>query len=367
MHTFYHFGRYFMLLHRTFRKPEKWKVFFRQLFRELENLGLNSIGIVLISRSSSGSAGHPDAYNMENPAANYLIGLMVRDTMLLEFSSTIVALILAGKAGSSICSEIGTMRISEQIDAIEIMGVNSASYLILPKVVAAVLFFPLLSILSMFVGIFGGWITIIIKGLTTSAETLPAAYSGNLLHRLLADQKGRFCLCHRFVPAYHGYYSTGVLEVGKAIPFGGVQHILVLMFNYSHSITTLMIEVSSSNTSVERVGTIYPVLNGKTIGDWQSVSERPCAKVHRGLLKSSKERFVCQWSSTNCPFKSKRTSASSLACCSGSALSSYRGKNVMFPLIFSRLNGEKRSGELLLKRVNLERVNRLYLPKSAAG
>jgi len=237
MHTFYHFGRYFMLLHRTFRKPEKWKVFFRQLFRELENLGLNSIGIVLIISFFIGAVlAIQTSYNMENPLLpNYLIGLMVRDTMLLEFSSTIVALILAGKAGSSICSEIGTMRISEQIDAIEIMGVNSASYLILPKVVAAVLFFPLLSILSMFVGIFGGWITIIIKGLTTSAEYIAGLhysvqfyYIGYSLIKMAV-----FAFVIASVPAYHGYYvNGGSLEVGKASTRSVVySSILVLMFN----------------------------------------------------------------------------------------------------------------------------------------
>lgn len=237
MKTLYHFGKYFILLTHIFRKPEKWKVFFRRIVRELENLGVNSIGIVLIISFFIGAVlAIQTSYNMENPLLpNYLVGLMVRDTMLLEFSSTIVALILAGKAGSSICSEIGTMRISEQIDAIEIMGVNSASYLILPKIVAAVLFFPLLAMLSMFVGIFGGWVTVISKGLITSSEyimgihyALRTYYIGYALTKMAV-----FAFIIATVPAYQGYYvSGGSLEVGQASTRSVVySSILVLLFN----------------------------------------------------------------------------------------------------------------------------------------
>lgn len=237
MKTLYHFGQYFILLNRVFRKPEKWKVFFRSVLRELENLGVNSVGIVMIISFFIGAVlAIQTAYNMENPLLpNYLIGLMVRDTMLLEFSSTIIALILAGKAGSSICSEIGTMRISEQIDAIEIMGVNSASYLILPKIVAAVLFFPLLSILSMFVGVFGGWITVIIRGLTTNAEYIEGLhYSVHFFYIAYSLTKmAVFAFIIATVPAYQGYFvNGGSLEVGKASTRSVVySSILVLLFN----------------------------------------------------------------------------------------------------------------------------------------
>ena len=140
-------GKYCILLTKVFAKPEKLKMYYRQTLREIENLGINSFGIVVIVSVFVGAVITIQTnYNIENPLLpRYLIGVTVRDSLLLEFSSTMIALILAGKIGSSISSEIGTMRISEQIDALEIMGVNSASYLILPKIIAAVFFFPILA------------------------------------------------------------------------------------------------------------------------------------------------------------------------------------------------------------------------------
>ncbi len=129
----YHFGNYFILLTKVFAKPEKTKIYYRQFLQELNNIGINSLGIVLIISVFMGSVVTlQTAYNTESPfLPKYLIGLGCRDTMILEFSSTMIALIMAGKVGSNIASELGTMRITEQIDALEIMGINSASFLIL--------------------------------------------------------------------------------------------------------------------------------------------------------------------------------------------------------------------------------------------
>ena len=133
-------------------------MFFRQFPKELESLGLNSLGIVIIISIFIGAIMTIQTkLNTENPLLpRYSTGLVTRDTLLLEFSSTIMCLILAGKVGSNIVSEIGTMRITEQIDALEIMGVNSANYLILPKVVAFVVMMPFLVIFSMGIGLLGG-------------------------------------------------------------------------------------------------------------------------------------------------------------------------------------------------------------------
>ena len=130
-------GLYFILLKKVFSKPEKHAIYYRQTMHELVSLGLNSVGIISIISFFMGSAiTLQTAYNTENPIyPTYLIGLGCRDSIILEFSSTITALILAGKVGSNIASEIGTMRVTEQIDALELMGVNSASYLILPKII----------------------------------------------------------------------------------------------------------------------------------------------------------------------------------------------------------------------------------------
>jgi phospholipid/cholesterol/gamma-HCH transport system permease protein len=140
--------------------------------KELVSLGLRSIGIVTIISFFMGAVlALQTAYNTENPIyPTYLIGLGTRDSIILEFSSTIVALILAGKVGSSIASEIGTMRVTEQIDAMELMGVNSASYIILPKVVATVLFNPFLTLISIITGIMGGWIVGTAAGVITSQD-----------------------------------------------------------------------------------------------------------------------------------------------------------------------------------------------------
>ena len=128
---------------KVFSKPEKMAIYRKRILAEIQDLGLNSIGIVAIISVFMGAVITIQmALNLESPfIPKYLIGYAARESMLLEFSSTVVALILAGKVGSNIASEIGTMRITEQIDALEIMGVNSASYLILPKIIGTVFFF----------------------------------------------------------------------------------------------------------------------------------------------------------------------------------------------------------------------------------
>ena len=140
------FGRYCLFLAQVFAEPEKKKYYYIQTLREIEKLVIDSVGIVIVISVFMGAViTLQTRYNLENPLIPlYLIGLTARDTMLLEFSSTMVGLILAGKVGSSIASEIGTMRVTEQIDALEIMGINSASYLILPKVLAAMFINPFL-------------------------------------------------------------------------------------------------------------------------------------------------------------------------------------------------------------------------------
>ena len=139
-------GRYFMLMGKVFSRPEKAAIYRRRIIFEMESLGVNSIGLTAIISVFIGAVITLQmCINLDSPfIPRSLVGYATRETMILEFSSAVVALILAGKVGSSIASEIGTMRITEQIDALEIMGVNSASYLILPKIVAAMVFFPFL-------------------------------------------------------------------------------------------------------------------------------------------------------------------------------------------------------------------------------
>jgi phospholipid/cholesterol/gamma-HCH transport system permease protein len=221
MSWLYHIGRYYLLVGKTFARPEKWSIYYRRTIREMELLGLNSVGIVaLVSVFIGAVITMQTAYNIENPfIPKYTIGLMARDTLLLEFSSTMIALILAGKVGSSISSEIGTMRVTEQIDALEIMGVNSASYLILPKIIANVLFFPVLAIMSMVLGVWGGWLICEMLGIIS-----PEQYILGIRYAFIPYYITYACIkmvVYAFiistVPAYQGYYvDGGSLEVGKA-------------------------------------------------------------------------------------------------------------------------------------------------------
>lgn len=231
------FGRYFLLLKKVFSKPEKPSIYFKQTMHELIYLGLNSIGIIAIISFFMGAViTLQTAYNTENPIyPTYLIGLGCRDSIILEFSSTISALILAGKVGSSIASEIGTMRVTEQIDALEMMGVNSASYLILPKIIATLLFNPILTLLSIIVGIMGGYIAGTLSGVITSENFIygiqyafiPYYITYSMIKTLF------FAFIITSVSSFQGYYvEGGSLEVGrastKAVVFSSV---LILLFN----------------------------------------------------------------------------------------------------------------------------------------
>lgn len=230
-------GRYFILLKKVFSRPEKPAVYYKQTLHEIVSLGLNSIGIVVVVSFFMGAViTLQTAYNTENPIyPTYLIGLGTRDSILLEFSSTIVALILAGKVGSNIASEIGTMRVTEQIDALEIMGVNSASYLILPKMIATLVFNPFLTIISINVGIVGGWIAGTMAGVITSEDYIygiqyafiPYYITYSLIKTLF------FAFIITSVSAFHGYHvDGGSLEVGRASTRAVVHSsILILLFN----------------------------------------------------------------------------------------------------------------------------------------
>ena len=144
-------GNYLLLMKRVFARPEKASVFRKQTITEIESLGLDSLGIVIIISVFMGAvAAIQTAFNIDSPLIpKWTVGYVARQSIILEFSPTIVSLILAGKVGSRISSEIGTMRVTEQIDALEIMGINSANYLILPKVIASLIINPVLIIISM--------------------------------------------------------------------------------------------------------------------------------------------------------------------------------------------------------------------------
>ena len=171
---FEHIGTYIILVGNTLRAPQKMKVFVKDLMREIYDLGVNSFGLVVFTSMFVGAVVAIQMYNNFNassfPIPNAFVGYATKVVLILEFSPTIISLILAGKVGSYIASSIGTMRVTEQIDALDIMGVNSANYLILPKILACVIFNPLLIALSICVGIIGAYFAGEFTGNWTSAE-----------------------------------------------------------------------------------------------------------------------------------------------------------------------------------------------------
>jgi phospholipid/cholesterol/gamma-HCH transport system permease protein len=235
MNFFSIFGNYVTLMMRVFSKPEKARIYIQQTIKEIENLGLNSVGIVIIISVFIGAViTLQTRYNLESSwIPLYLIGLTARDTLLLEFSSTMVGLILAGKVGSNIASEIGTMRITEQIDALEMMGINSAGYLILPKVIAAMLFNPFLTLISMFVGLIGGWLAVILTGALPSSDYIYGIQylfvPFYITYALVKTVVYAFIITT--VSAFYGYnVQGGALEVGRSSTRGVVySSILILL------------------------------------------------------------------------------------------------------------------------------------------
>jgi phospholipid/cholesterol/gamma-HCH transport system permease protein len=230
-------GQYFMLLRRVFSVPEKRAIFSKQIILEIEKIGLNSLGIVIIISLFVGAVVTiQTAFNLSNPfLPKYLIGLATRDSLILEFSPTMICLILAGKVGSNVASEIGSMRVTEQIDALEMMGVNSANFLILPKIIAAMFFFPFLVIISMGIGMFGGWLGSISVDVTTADFLYGLKQEFNSFYITYSLTKTVvFAFIITSVSSYYGYFTKGgALEVGvsstKAVVYSSV---VVLIFNF---------------------------------------------------------------------------------------------------------------------------------------
>ena len=214
-------GEYYILMTRVFQRPDKWQIFWKQYINEAQKLIIDSIPIVsIISFFIGGVLVIQTANNLENPfIPKMYIGYMTRECLVLEFCSTMVALILAGKIGSNIASEIGSMRITEQIDAMDIMGVNSANYLILPKIIAAVTLSPFLMLMSLFIGLLGGAVIVYTTGLILPSqyvEGLQFAFKINFIYYSLSNL-AVFGYLITSISSFYGYYATGgSLGVGRS-------------------------------------------------------------------------------------------------------------------------------------------------------
>lgn len=231
------FGRYCMFVKRVFSLPDRWGVFGRRTLAEVSKLGVDSIPLVLIISVFIGAViAIQMQLNIASPLIpSYSVGLATRDIVLLEFSNSILCLILAGKVGSNIASEIGTMRVTEQIDALEIMGVNSANFLVMPKILGFVLFMPALVIICMATSLIGGWLVAIFTDLITVSRYvygLQAMFQEwYVWYGLIKSVVFAFIIAS--VASFYGYYvKGGALDVGKASTNGVVaSSILILLFD----------------------------------------------------------------------------------------------------------------------------------------
>ena len=237
MKLFYRIGQYLLLMKQVVAKPEKKKVFSRQLITEFYAIGVDSFGIVAVISIFMGAVvSILVAYNLNNPLIpKTMIGYSTREMAILEFSPTILSLILAGKVGSSIASQIGTMRVTEQIDALEIMGINPANFLIFPKLIAAILINPALIIFSMAVSIFGGYLVGMFTNLFTPNEYILGLRSFfdafSIFYALIKTVV--FAIIIVTIAGYQGYIiKGGSIEVGRASTKSVVYaSIVIIIFN----------------------------------------------------------------------------------------------------------------------------------------
>lgn len=229
------FGRYCIFMSRVFSIPERWRVFGRRFVAEIGKLGVDSIPLVVVISLFIGAVITIQMQlNIASPLIPaYTVGLATRDIVLLEFSNSILCLILAGKVGSNIASEIGTMRVTEQIDALEIMGVNSACFLTLPKILAFVFFMPVLVIICMATAFLGGYfVALLTETITVSRYVygLQALFQEwYVWYALIKSLVFAFIIAS--VNAFYGYYvKGGALEVGKASTNGVVASSILILF-----------------------------------------------------------------------------------------------------------------------------------------
>jgi len=233
MGLFFHIGRYTSFLGNVLRRPEKGSVFRALVLDEMNSIGIQSLGIVaLLSVFMGAVICIQTAHQIGGWIPVYTIGFTVRQTMILEFSPTLIPVILAGKVGSNIASQLGTMRVTEQIDALEIMGINSANYLVLPKMIAALACIPFLVILSMGLGIGAGmWV-----GVSTGVSSVADFEYGMQIDFNAFDvtyalvKTCVFALIISSVSAYHGYHTSGgALEVGRSSTKAVVYAVVLVM------------------------------------------------------------------------------------------------------------------------------------------
>jgi phospholipid/cholesterol/gamma-HCH transport system permease protein len=235
MTFFTEIGKYLMMLKAMFAKPENWKMYWKEFMHQCSEIGIGSLGIVAIISIFMGAVSTVQtAYQLTSPfIPKYTIAQVVRDTVILEFAPTLVCIVLAGVVGSKIAGEMGNMRVSEQIDALEIMGINTKTYLVLPKIVAALVVIPMLVVIAAVLGIWGGELAGTLSGIISADEFKKGLLSGFIPYNaFFAMTKAyTFSFLISSIPAYFGYYvSGGALEIGRASTRSVVVSCVAILF-----------------------------------------------------------------------------------------------------------------------------------------
>ncbi|MEI8060017.1 MAG: ABC transporter permease [Ferruginibacter sp.] len=235
MSFFTHFGRYLLMLKGMFTKPENMRMYWKEFMHQCVEVGIGSMGIVVIISVFMGAVSAVQtAYQLVSPLIpKSTIAQIVRDTVILEFAPTVVCIVLAGVVGSKVASELGNMRVSEQIDALEIMGINTKAYLVLPKILAALVTIPLLVILSMGLGIWGGRVAGAASGIL-STDTFDRGLLENFMPynvQFALIKAYTFAFIISSIPAYYGYYvKGGALEIGRSSTKSVVVSCIMILF-----------------------------------------------------------------------------------------------------------------------------------------
>lgn len=230
-------GSYAIMIKEVFKKPTKWSIMKSLILKEIDELIFGSLGILIfISFFIGGVVAIQTALNMTNELIpKNLVGFATRQSILLEFAPTFCSIIMAGKVGSFITSSIGTMRVTEQIDALDVMGVNALNYLVFPKIIALLLY-PFIIAIAMYVGIFGGWFAGVFGGFSTSADFIEGVQLDFIpFHVTYAFIKTLvFAFILATIPSFHGFYMKGgALEVGKAATTSFVwTSVVIIILNY---------------------------------------------------------------------------------------------------------------------------------------
>ncbi|MEI7471057.1 MAG: ABC transporter permease [Chitinophagaceae bacterium] len=235
MNLFNHFGRYLLMIKGMFSKPENMRMYWKEFMHQCSEIGVGSLGIVAIISVFMGAVSAVQtAYQLVSPLiSKSTIAQIVRDTVILEFAPTLVCIVLAGVVGSKIASELGNMRVSEQIDALEIMGINTKAYLIMPKILAALVTIPMLVVLAMALGIYGGRLAGAASNIL-STQTYDRGLMENFMPYNVTFALAKaytFAVIISSIPAYYGYYvKGGALEIGRSSTTSVVVSCIMILF-----------------------------------------------------------------------------------------------------------------------------------------